>query len=171
MSNGLYQDFKALPLWARGAIAVGGAVVVYAVGKSVWNAVKQEKQNQINLQTAGDAVQTLTQLAANQGEIPTQTDAQFASWSNALVTAMSGCSTDHATLENIFSALNNDADVYKLIAVFGSQSISGCEVLWINWTSGGTYSLPAAISTYVSASEKGTLNAILASKGISYVFA
>jgi hypothetical protein len=168
---GLYQDFKQLPPWAKGAIGVGAAVVIYAVGKSVWNAVQQVKQNAQNLKTAGDAVQTLTQLAAQQGEIPTQTDAQFASWSNALGTAMSGCTTDHSTLENIFSSLNNDADVYKLIAVFGSQTMSGCEVLWINWTSGGTYSLPAAISTYVSATEKTALNAILASKGISYVFA
>lgn len=170
MLKGLYQDFKQLPPWAKGVIGVGGAVLIYAVGKSVWNAVEEVKKNAENLKTAGDAVNTLTQLGS-QGEIPSYPDVQFQSWATTLVTAMSGCSTDHSALESVFSNLNNDADVYKLIAVFGSQAVTGCTFLLIPWTSGGTYALPAAISTYVSADEKTRLNAILASKGITYVFA
>lgn len=158
-----------VPPWAKGVIVVGGGLVLFLIGDSIWNAVKQAKQNAQNLKTAQDSVNTLDQLAS-QGETPSATDAQFQAWVNSLVTAMSGCSTNHSTLESIFSSLNNDADVYKLIAVFGSQQITGCTVLLIHWTDGGTFSLPAAISNYVSADEKALLNGILANKGISYTF-
>ena len=163
MAANVYEYYKGLPGWAKGAIIVGGGLVLYLIGDSIWGAVKQAKQNAANLKTASDAVDFLNSLAA-QGVTPSVPDAQFQSWSNSLVVALSGCSTDHAALETIFNNLNNTADVYKLIAVFGSQSISGCTVLWIPWTSGMTLSLPGAISQYVSADEKAVLNGILASK-------
>ena len=169
MSNQAYEYWKGLPGWAKGAIAVGTGLVVYVVGDSIWNAVKQAKQNAANLKTASDSAGFLSQLAG-QGVSPSYPDAQFDSWANSLVTALSGCATDHAALETVMSSMNNMADVYKLIAVFGSQAISGCTVLWIPWTAGGTYSLPGAISNYVSADEKVVLNGILASKSISYTW-
>lgn len=164
-----YEYFKQLPPWAKGTIIVGGGVVIFLIGDSIWNAVKQAKQNSANLVTASDAVNTLNQLSA-QGENPTYPDTQFQSWANSLVAAMSGCATDTDAIETIFSSLNNDADVYKLIAIYGSQTISGCTLIFIPLSTSKTFSLPAAITQYVPASERTTLNGILAAKGIRFTF-
>jgi hypothetical protein len=166
MSSAAYQYYKDLPPWARGTIIVGGGLVVFLIGKSIWNAVQQAKAFAASLKEAKDAVSYLNQLGA-QGIKPTYSDAQFEGWSSDIAQALGGCSTTDGTLESVFSNMNNDADLYKLIAVYGTRTISGC--VWI-FKGSENLSLSAAMSKEVSTGFLGIINSILAAKSITFRF-
>lgn len=151
----------------RTAVSLVGVGVVVLVGYSIWNAVKQAKKISEGLKESKEAVTTLTQLD-KLGVKPTFTNSQFESFSNQLAQSFSGCGTDTPVIYNIISSLNNEADLYKLIAVYGTRSYSGCK-----WTFEGlqTKSLSAAISDELSAYEKDRINGSLSVKGINFKFA
>lgn len=166
MSNALYRWYQPLPGAAKAVVIIGPAVILTLIGISIWNKVKKNKQIADSNRVATDSVGTLNQLAGN-GVLPTHTDAEFESWSQQLVQAFSGCGTDNTAVENIMKQLNNDADIYKLIAIYGTRSYDGCK-----WILEGTQtlSLPAAITNEMGSGERDTINSILASKGIHFTF-
>lgn len=164
MSNSAYQYYKDLPGWAKGTVIVGGALIGFFVGKSIWDTVKKAlAPPPVNLKEAKDAVSTLNALAS-QGQTPTQTDAQFQGYVSTLVTSMSGCFQSFVNVQTVFSNLNNNADLYKLIAVFGTQTVNEC--LW----GSDTYSLSEALNARLNSAQVANINSILATKGISYSF-
>lgn len=149
------------------AVSLIGMGVVIFVGYGIWKAVKDIKQTSQSLKEAKDSVTTLTQLD-KAGIRPTFTDAQFESFSNQLAQAFSGCGTDTSTVYNIISSLTNDADLYKLIAVYGVRSYGGCK--WM-FEGAQSKSLSAALSDELSTTEKNRINGSLAVKGINFKFA
>lgn len=165
-TNALFKWYEPLPGWAKATVIIGPAVIVTLIGISIWNKVKKNKQIADSNRVATDSVGTLNQLASN-GVLPTHTDAEFESWSQQLVQAFGGCGTDNTAVENIMKQLNNDADIYKLIAIFGTRSYSGCMLIFEGTE---TLSLPAAITNEMGTTERETLNSILASKGIHFTF-
>lgn len=164
--HSIYDWYSQLTPGGKTAVFLIGTGAAAFVGISIWNAIKQAKQNSANLKESKDAVTTLYQLQ-QKGVTPTFTDAQFESWSNQLAQAFSGCGTDNATVYNIFSTLNNDADLYKLIAVYGTRSYDGCKWMFEGLQS---KSLSAAISDELLASEKDRVNGSLILKGITFKF-
>jgi hypothetical protein len=164
--NTTFKFYHDLPPWAKGVVIVGGGLVLYMVGYSAWNLIgKALAPAPPNLAEAQNAVSTVQSLAA-QGETPTATSTQFQSWVNALVSIFNGCIHDPQDLEQVYTNLNNDADIYELIATFGTQSITSCLGF-----GGGTFSLSQCMDKIISASEIENVNSILATKGITFRFA
>ena len=163
----VYQWYSQLTPGGKTAVFLIGTGTALFIGYGIWNAVKQAKENSANLKESKDAVTTLYQLQKN-GVKPTFTDAQFESWSNQIAQAFGGCGTDTSTLYSIFSTMNNDADLYKLIATYGTRSYDGCKWLFEGQQS---KSLSAAISDELDASEKDRINGSLSLKGITFKFA
>lgn len=163
--HSLYDWYSQLPPVGKAVVGIGTVVAAGAIGIGIWNAIKQAKQTSANLKEAKDAVVTLNQLA-QKGIVASYPDSQFEVWSNELAQAFSGCGTDTTTVYNIISALNNEADLYKLIATYGTRSYDGCK-----WLLQGaqTKSLSAAISDELSTSEKDRVNGALAR--FSFTFA
>ena len=161
----LYQYYKDLPGWAKGTIILGSGLVIFMVGYSAWNLIaKALAPPPPNLAEPKSAVGTVQSLAS-QGESPTATSTQFQSWVNSLVSIFNGCYHSYADLENVFNNLNNDADIYELIATFGTQSISNC-LLW----GGGTFSLSQCMDQIIGSTEIANVNGIFAQKGITFRF-
>lgn len=165
--DNIKQWYKQLTPTGQTVVVIAGTGVVLFIGYSVWKAVKDVKQTSESLKEARESVTTLTQLD-RLGIKPTFTNAQFESFSNQLAQSFSGCGTDNNTIYNIISSLSNEADLYKLIAVYGVRSYGGCK-----WLFEGTQnkSLSAAISDELSATEKDRINGSLAVKGINFKFA
>lgn len=89
------------------------------------------------------------------GESPTLSSATFNMLASKLYTAMKGVGTDEDTVYSVFGQLNNTADMYKLIAVFGTKDGETLD----QWIRGD-----------LSSWEIKKLNSLLASKGITYTF-
>lgn len=159
-----YDWYKEQPPVGRAVFGIAAVLVTVGVVYATWQAIAQYKKDKANLQESKDSVDALNQLS-KKGVTVSVSDAQFESWSNILATAFSGCGTDTQSVYNVFGQLKNDADLYKLIAVYGVRSYDAC--LW------GTksWSLSAAISDELDASEKAKLNGILYDLGINYKFA
>lgn len=166
MKANVYEYWKGLPPWAKGAIGVGAALVAYFVGKSIWDAVKEARDAKVKLKESSDAVTVLNKLAA-QGIYPTHTDAEFEGWSNQLATAFGGCGTDMGAIGTIFTQLNNQADLYKLIATYGIRPYEGCSLLFEGQQS---VSLSAAMVAELDNTERQDINTILAVKNINYSY-
>lgn len=163
-TGGFYKFYVGLPGWAKGTIVVGTGLVAFLVGYSVWKKIgAAAAAPPANLQEPKDAASTLGTLAG-QGINPTATDAQFQGWCNDLQTAFGGCLTTYDTINTVMSNMNNDADIYKLIAIFGTRPISGC--LW----GSSTLSLSQAMSKDASSGGIANVNSILATKGITFRF-
>lgn len=165
-ANTTFKFYHDLPPWAKGVVIVGGALVVYMVGYSAWNLIgKALAPPPPNLAEPQSAVNTVQSLAT-QGETPTATTTQFQSWVNSLVSIFNGCYHDWQDLEQVYTNLNNDADIYELIATFGTQSITSCLGF-----GGGTFSLSQCMDKIIGASEIANVNSIFATKGITFRFA
>jgi len=164
------------PPAARGIISVvlvlGGAYI----GWEVYRNYKKKKDLEEANQAAGLAEQELQQLQ-QQGVRPTYTTSQFEVWTQTLVQAMTGCGTDEDAIMNVFRALRNDADIRKLVSVFGIRYYQPCA-----WSSPISYAiwqgndqaygggLPTWLGYDLSSGDIDDINQILSSKGINYQF-
>lgn len=164
------------PGWAKGVENVilvgGGALLLYALYKNARRNKDIADANTAAVQ-AGRDLDTL----GNQGIHPTLYDSQYETLSQILVEAMNGCGTDEESIYSVFRQLANDADVLKLIQVFGVRFYQPCI-----WTSPVSYSiwlandkafgggLPAWLGYDLAADEIKKINDILRSKQISFQF-
>ena len=94
-----------------------------------------------------------------------------------IVDAVGGCGTDEQRIYDVFSKLNNEADIKLLIKLFGVQSFEPCPIQspisyskWLidNSSIGG--SITQILTSELSNSELKKLNSILAKKGINHKF-
>lgn len=67
-----------------------------------------------------DSVQ-LQEYMTTTGQSLTYTQTEYESMAKQLYTAMYGAGTDEESVESVFDKVKNDADVYKLISVFGKK--------------------------------------------------
>ena len=146
----------------------GGAVGAYLLFNYLAKRPNAEQQAEINA-----AQNCLTDLARNQGILPTLTALQLSDIIANLKDAIGGCGTDEAQVYGQIKKLNNMADVCKLIVVHGVQRYKSCfeEKTLFDIISGHvSYTVSQALYADLSPSEIGTVNQILADKGINYQF-
>ena len=90
MANKVYEYYEGLPSWARGVVIVGGLVVVYIVGYTIYKKIQtlassadtQNKLNQIN----DDLNSKL-----KQGQQPTFSSTQYNNFADEITAAFTGC--------------------------------------------------------------------------------
>lgn len=145
-----------LPPWAKGVIAIG---LLGGVGYAIYRLSKSGKKL-LTIDEAKQDVKELQQAGVKQSYM----DAAYIGFADAIYAARSGNNvfgTVEDTIYNTFRKMNNDLDIAKLTKAFGSRRLS--------------YSLQEGtlggfINDEFDAEEIDTLNAILASKKISYRF-
>jgi hypothetical protein len=156
----LYKYYEGIHPIAKGILAVGGSYLIYRVLD------KLLKKPPPSGDEPKAAEQELAQLAA-QGIYPTYTNTQYESFCQALINAAWGMGTDENGIYQVFEAMNNKADVLKLIVKFGIRE-------WDDPSIPFQY-LQGTVSTLINGelngSEKDKLNHILSAKGIDFRFA
>ncbi len=164
------------PGWAKGVqntIIVGGiALVAYIIYKN-----NKDKKDLADANTAKTAADRELLELAKEGIFPTLYDTEFETLAQILVQAMGGCGTDEDSIYSVFRQMKNDADVLKLISVFGIGFYQPCV-----WSSPVSYSiwlandkafgggLPTWLGYDLGSSEIAKVNGILRDKGIQFQF-
>jgi hypothetical protein len=168
-----YEDQPKVTKGIINVIVVGG--VAFAAWQ-LWKAAKRKKELQAALEASQLAKGEVAQLA-NQGIYPRYYESQYELWAQQLAEAMNGCGTDEDMILEVMRKMRNDADVLKLIEVFGvryyrpcaaSQPISYLMYLADSQSFGG--GLGDWFAYDLSASDIADVNAVLAAAGISYRF-
>lgn len=137
----------------RRAIVIGVAILVVIVLLVVfWNKIKGLFEAITNKGALNSELQEHMQET---GESPTLSNAVFNLLANKLYTAMKGIGTDENTIYGVFNQMNNTADLYKLVAVFGTRDGETLD----QWIRGD-----------MSNREIKKINQILTNKGIAYSF-
>lgn len=156
------------------AVKIIAAAGVALLGYSVYRSWRRNQDLRDANKAAELANQELQQLAT-QGVHPTLTNLQFENLSQSIVEAINGCGTDEDAIFNVFRQLNNNADIRKLIAVFGVRYYRPCAAtdpvsysIWLanDEAFGGT--LVTLLYYDLSDSDIGEINSILKGKGIDF---
>jgi hypothetical protein len=178
----VYQD---LPQWAKGVVVVGGLVVTYIVGNTIYKRIKA-------FSDSADAQNKLRQLEDDldkkikQGQQPTFSSTQYNNFADSIQTEFEGCdyttpfipvpttwilnigwSNSGASLFNILYQFNNDVDFLALQKAFATRTISK------GWYCGGDYTnvtLSQAVNKQLNSQEINAVNKLLTQKGITYRF-
>jgi hypothetical protein len=176
MANKIKGFYSELPPWGKGAIAVGGVVIVGFIIYTTYSRVRRRSALKEANVISDKAKQEITALQSK-GIRPSYTPSQYESYSISLAEAMNGCGTTEETVFSVFNGMKNKADVLSLINAFGvrsyrpcaaSQPISYTRWLFDNDAFGGT--LPTWLEYDLSASDKEKINEILSSKKIDFQF-
>jgi hypothetical protein len=169
----LYERYYERQPGAVKVIAVAG---IAALGYVVYRSIKKSEDIKQANQAAGLAAGELGQLA-QQGIYPTLTDLAFEQMSQTITTAIDGCGTDEDAIFGVFNQLNNDADVRKLIVVFGVRYTQPCSItspisyaMWLANDEAFGGPLNVFLRYDLSDSDISKINSILRSKGIAYQF-
>ena len=126
---------------------IGSIVLFRQIGK-LTGFIRQTSQN---VQTQGELNQW-----QNVGQTPSYQNTQYEIFADALLTAMKGWGTDEDAVKDVMQKMNNNADILKLIQVFGIRD---------------GYGLSAWITDDFSVKDKDKyINQVLRSKGITYQF-
>lgn len=137
----------------RRAIVIGAFIVVAIIILVIfWSRIKNLFANLMNRSAATSQLNDVTEQT---GEYPTMGNATYYTLANQVYNACKGFGTDEDAIYNVFNQMNNTADVYKLIQVFGTKD---------------NKTLPMWIRGDLNRWEIKNLNNILANKGINYAF-
>jgi len=176
MANKIKGFYSELPPWGKGAIAVGGVVIVGFIIYTTYSRVRRRSALKEANVISDKAKEELTVLQSK-GIRPSYTPSQYESYSIRLAEAMNDCGTNEDSVFDVFNAMKNKADVLSLINAFGvrsyrpcaaSQPISYTRYLFNSDAFGGT--LPTWLEYDLSASDKEKINKILSSKKIDFQF-
>ncbi len=159
-SNKITGVFKDLPGWAKGVIALIIVIVIIVIVYVAYQNLKGKTQEQKDVRDVKDDLNSMI----SQGIKPSYTDSYFDGWAAELIAAFDGCGTDLPPVFRVFSNMKNEADILKLLSIYGTRPYSAC-----GWGT-NSFSLPRAISDELDASEVAKINAMFASKGIQYRF-
>lgn len=167
-----------LPILGQIIFWAGVAFAIYKI--YMWIKRKIESGN---YNAAVSQSQTALNQLAQQGVRPSYGQAQYTTYANGLQGAFQGCSGSlnasnfWSTVEPVFQAMKNDADIYALIKAYGVRKIDAC-----GWLTGdfegdlaGTLSekFSGVEGTLIGGpSGKGisTINAALKSNGLVFTF-
>lgn len=158
------------------AVKVIVAAGVGLLGYSIYQAVKRNKEEKDAAKAAAAAALELAALAA-QGVYPSYGDSQFYVFVNTLVQSMTGCGTDESMIYQVFRQIRNEADIRRLIQLFGVQYYQPCV-----WTSPVSYTvwqvndkayggdLATWLSYDLGQTEISNINSILKGNGLTFQF-
>jgi hypothetical protein len=168
-----YEDQPKITKGIINVIVVGG---VAFTGWQIWKAAKRRKEIELALAAAQMANEELKALA-QRGIHPSYYTSQYELWSNQLQEAMAGCGTDEDLIFEVMGNMRNDADVLKLISVFGvryyrpcagSQPISYLMYLADSQSFGG--GIGEWFGYDLSGSDIADINEVLKDNGVAYRF-
>jgi hypothetical protein len=163
--SGIKERYQALSPGTKQLLVYGGIGVGAYFLLSHLLSYKPTVQQQAELDHAKAELQ---RLAAEEGVFPSFNDAQYDGMAANILQAVDDCGTGELTIYRQFSALRNEADIYKLIIAFGVGSYKGCFE--------GTYfgnvhrTLPEAITSDLRSYEVDQVNSILSDSNIAYRF-
>lgn len=146
------------------------------LGYSIYKAIQRDKDEKKAAMAAAAAAVELAALA-NQGVHPSYNDSQFYVFINTLVQAMTGCGTDEVMIYHVFRQIKNEADIRRLIQLFGVQNYQPCAyespisyAIWqVNDKAYGG-DLATWLSYDLDQSEIDNINSILKGNGLAYQF-
>jgi hypothetical protein len=176
MANKIFDYYKDLPSWAKGVVVVGGLAIVGIAVYSVIRKLKTDAKMRELLKESDYANDELKKLAS-QGIRPTLSNLQIQSMIESIRDAVGGVGTDEQRIYDVFSKLNNEADLNLLIKLYGVQSFEPnpfqSQISYVKWlidnnSVGG--SITRTITDELNNSELKKLNSILAKKGINHKF-
>lgn len=176
MENKVFNYYKELPDWAKGAVVVGGIAVSYFVISTTLKRIRRSKDIKEVQKETDYANRDLMELA-RKGIRPTLDKTQMEILIKSLVEAMNGCSYNQTRIEDAFKKLNNEADVKLLIRDFGvryympcaiSSPISYIKYLNDDKSFGGT--VATWLNYDLGTSDVNKINKILADKKINFKF-
>jgi len=152
MSKGFFQTAwsdRSTPERLILLIGAGvGSIVLLRQFKNIATFYRQTSQN---VQTGAELQQW-----QNVGQTPSYQNTQYQIFADSLYAAMKGWGTDEETCKQVMLQMNNNADILKLISIFGIRDGFG---------------LAGWIADDFSASDKEKyINAPLRSKNITYQF-
>jgi len=150
--KGFFQtDWSDRSAPERILLLVGAGIGSIVLLRQISNLAGFVRQTGQNIQTGAELQQW-----SNVGQNPSYQNTQYNIFADTLLTAMKGFGTDEETVKSVFLRMNNNADVLRLIQVFGIRE---------------GYGLAGWIADDFSAEDKDEyINAPLRSKGITYQF-
>lgn len=161
--DNIYRFWKDLPAWAKGTVAIGAGLGVYAAIKWASKKLKSDDQKSVT-----NAAKNEVAALARKGINVSYSDAQFEVYAETLRDAFDGWGTSEDNVYSVFNAMKNDADIYKLISVYGTRGYYGTLE---NFFGGNVFrTLPAALASELDTAELKNVNAILSKKGIQFRF-
>ena len=183
--NKAFKVYEDLPNWARGVVVVGGLVVLYIVGNTIYKKIQGLSSN-VDTQNKLNQINNDLNNKLNQGQQPTFNSTQYNNFADAIAAAFTGCdysspiipistsvpiiggySNSGAVVYNILYKFNNDVDFLALQKAFGTRTISK------SWLCGGDFnnvSLEAAVTNQLNNYEISGINDLLSSRNITLRF-
>lgn len=163
----LYGGFSQLPTWAKGVVAVVGVTLIagtsFVVYKSIKNAIIKAKGNSSSSEEAKDDLKDLKA----QGVKPNFSDTQYEVWAEQLHQAMKYTFTDEDAVYRVFNYLKNDADVIKVVEVYGVRPEIG--TTFVSWFD-TDLTLAQQLQSAMTSSEIVKINNGFRAKGIKFRF-
>ena len=189
MQNKAYEFYHELPAWAKGVLAVGGALVGYLIVNKVMKDAKNMKNIKEQMASVNDAGTELQNIIKT-GIRRSYADSQFSSWADSIQKAFSGCDWEQplfpagfnaqltfgltgwsgsgSKLANIVLKLKNDADFLKLITTYKVRTYDQCG--FPPFAGDFTGNLYSAVADELNDSEINALNNYLKKQKINYTF-
>lgn len=121
-------DFKSLPTWAKGTIAVVGVLAIGGIGFAIYKGVKKAIDKSKEGKEGREAKDELKE-AESQGIKPTFSNAEAQSKVSILVTSAGGCDptgSGATQIIQVIKSLKNKADYYLLSTTFGTKTWDDC---------------------------------------------
>lgn len=180
MKTSVIEWYKPLPSWAKGAVIVGGLVLLSYTGFQIVgsiNAAKKKREAEAKINGYIDDLNVLTQS----GKGPSFSQSQYSQWADALAEQFSACdptfpgpgcgiigfSDTGKAVKNVINNFSNDADFLALQAAFGTRTIDKYFIC------GGDIkntTLSGAIANMLTPGEISCLNGVFQDKQIKYRF-
>lgn len=176
MKNKIGSAYSGLPSWARGVVAVGGMVVVGFIVYNAYRKMAKKKSLEEDMAYSKNAKAEIV-ILQSKGVKPSYSGTQYESFVLKLVEAMNGCGTTTDSVNSVFDAMKNKADVLKLIEVFGvryyrpcpaTDPLSYARYMYDEKSFGGN--LQTWLEYDLTASEIRHINEILSAKQIDFKF-
>lgn len=159
------MDWKSLPAWAKGTIAVVSLLAIGGIGFAIYRGVKKAIEKGKEGKESKEAKDELQEVQ-NQGIKPTFSDAEAQAKVSILVSAAGGCDTwgQGATqMIEVIKSLKNKADYYLLSSTFGTKTWDECGI----WTGDVTGSLTTLLTEELDSGQMEEVRKHLSSIGVN----
>ena len=116
----VYQYYKELPSWAKGAVVVGGVAALFFVGKKLYTIVFPSAEAKRNAELSRNIDTEIARLQKIQKA--TFPDSSYNTLANTIYNSMRfAVGDDYGAVQDSLKKMKNDLDVAKLIKAFGSR--------------------------------------------------
>lgn len=135
------EIFTGLPKWAQGILVIGIA------GAAVYGSIKlakylKSRAEDKNTRKVGESSKTEAEKLIKGGMNLTGAKPDYEATANSIATLLDGCETfgsEYDVITKIKKTVQNKADWYYLVSVFGTRKIKDCGTF--GWGDGTSYDL------------------------------